>query len=167
MKVHILLPLILMVKLHLQRHCSQQTPQTAITQKPSSSSLIEKQRIPCLEDLSGHKLCSTYIVFSHPSSLWLAGYRNVSVALKIYFNYTFLALYFDTFLVSIKFGITGYGIILLYNQHCILLGLNYYCAVKLTVRSYAAHGTAWRKTVSQCQIFLPVSSPVFKERKAL
>jgi len=125
-KVHILLPLILMVKLHLQRHCSQRTLQTAITQKPSSSSLTEKQSISCLEDLNGYKLGSTYIVFSHPSSLWLTGHIwNMSVALKIYFDHTFLALYFNTFLFSIKFGITGYSIILLYNQHCILLGLNY------------------------------------------
>lgn len=124
-KVHILLPLILMVKLHLQRHCSQQTLQIAITQKPSSSSLTEKQTISHLEDLSGYRLGSTYIVFSHPSSMWLTGYRIMSVALQVYFNHTFIALYFKTFLFSIKFGITGYSIILLYNQHCILLGLNY------------------------------------------
>ena len=120
-KVHILLPLILMVKLHLQRHCSQQTPQTAITQKLSSSSLTEKQRIFCLEDLRGYKLGST-VVFSYPSSLWLTGYRNMSAALIMYFSHTLLASYFNTFLFSIKFGITGYGIILLYNQHYIHLG---------------------------------------------
>lgn len=99
-KVHILLPLILMVKLHLQRHCSQQTLQTAITQKPSSSSLTEKQRISCPEDLHSYKLGSTFIVFSHPSSLWLTGYRNVcrfknvfqSYLFSFVFQYIFLAL---------------------------------------------------------------------------
>lgn len=50
---------------------------------------------------------------------------GMSVALKMYFNRNFLALYFGTFLFSVKFGITGYGIILLYNQHYTLLGLNY------------------------------------------
>lgn len=102
MKVPILPPLILMVKLHLQRHCSPQTLQTAITQKPSSSSPTEKQRIPCLEEFSGYRLGSTCNVFSHPSSLWLTGcYRTTSVALEMYFSHTFLALYFRTFPFSI------------------------------------------------------------------
>lgn len=101
-KVHILLPLILMVKLHLQRHCSPRTLQTAITQKLSSSSPTEKQKISCLEELSGYRLGSTCIVFSHPSSLWLTGcYRKTSFALEMYFSHTFLALYFHTFLFSI------------------------------------------------------------------
>lgn len=100
-KVPILLPLILMVKLPPQRHCSPQTLQTAITQKPSSSSPTEQQSVLSrgVKWLQAwqHPYCLLL-----PFLLWLTGcYRKTSVALEMYFSHTFLALYFHTFPSSV------------------------------------------------------------------